>query len=514
MAGWAEMNASSRSGALAAVAIVAALVGWAVWKAPDRSAPAPGQSETAAEAAPEAAAETAPAETAAAAAPAEAAPEAAAEASPEATAEAAPEAPVIPPTIDVLRVAPDGTTTLAGRAGPGEVISVLVDGAETATVAADGAGQFATIFTLSPSATARMLSLLARAPDGTVTEGAEEVAIAPMPEPEPQAVAEAAPEAAPATDSAAPAGDETAAAAEPAGQAEAAAAAEPAGQAEAAAAAPAAEQTTETAAAPAPEPAAEAAEAAPEAPAAIIITDAGAEVLQAPGGAAAAAPAEAVTLQVISYAADGAVQLGGTGAAGATLRFYLDNAEVASATVAADGTWSLTGADIAPGIYTLRIDQLDSAGVVASRIETPFKRETLEALAAAAAPAAEPAAEAAPAAETAPEATAATTLSAEAPAQPEAPADDTTAALPQADAGAATAGAETAAAVPGADTAPQPSAAPITVTVQPGFTLWAIARKNLGRGILYVLVFEANRDQIRDPDLIYPGQVLSLPASP
>lgn len=478
MAGWAEMNASSRSGALAAVAIVAALVGWAVWKAPDRSAPAPGQSETAAEAVPEAAPE----------ASAEAAPEAsaeAAEAAPEVTSEAAPEVTATPPTIDVLRVAPDGTTTLAGRAGPGEVISVMVDGAETATVAADGAGQFATIFTLSPSATARMLSLLARAPDGTVTQGAEEVAIAPMPEPEPQAVAEAAP----AADSAAPAGDETAAAIEPAGQADAGAEAT------------AAEPATETADAPA--------EAAPEAPAAIIITDAGAEVLQAPGGAAEAAPAEAVTLQVISYAADGAVQLGGTGAAGAVLRFYLDNAEVASTTVGGDGAWSLTGADIAPGIYTLRIDQLDGAGAVASRIETPFKRETLEALAAAATPAPAATPEAAPAAEPAPEATAA-----EAPAQPEAPATETAAALPQADAGAATAAGGEAAATPGADAAPQPSAAPITVTVQPGFTLWAIARKNLGRGILYVLVFEANRDQIRDPDLIYPGQVLSLPASP
>ena len=49
------------------------------------------------------------------------------------------------------------------------------------------------------------------------------------------------------------------------------------------------------------------------------------------------------------------------------------------------------------------------------------------------------------------------------------------------------------------------------VTVQPGNTLWGISRKRYGRGILYVQVFEANRDKIRDPDLIYPGQVFSLP---
>lgn len=49
------------------------------------------------------------------------------------------------------------------------------------------------------------------------------------------------------------------------------------------------------------------------------------------------------------------------------------------------------------------------------------------------------------------------------------------------------------------------------VTVQTGNTLWAIARERYGEGILYVRVFEANRDAIRDPDLIYPGQVFNLP---
>ncbi|MEN8660411.1 MAG: LysM peptidoglycan-binding domain-containing protein, partial [Marivita sp.] len=49
------------------------------------------------------------------------------------------------------------------------------------------------------------------------------------------------------------------------------------------------------------------------------------------------------------------------------------------------------------------------------------------------------------------------------------------------------------------------------VTVQPGNTLWAIARDRYGEGPAYVKVFEANRDRIRDPDLIYPGQVFSIP---
>ena len=51
----------------------------------------------------------------------------------------------------------------------------------------------------------------------------------------------------------------------------------------------------------------------------------------------------------------------------------------------------------------------------------------------------------------------------------------------------------------------------VVVTVRKGFTLWAIARNTYGDGRLYVKVFEANRAQIRDPDLIYPGQVFSVP---
>lgn len=49
------------------------------------------------------------------------------------------------------------------------------------------------------------------------------------------------------------------------------------------------------------------------------------------------------------------------------------------------------------------------------------------------------------------------------------------------------------------------------VTVQPGYTLWGISRENYGEGPLYVRIFEANRDRIRNPDLIYPGQVFTIP---
>lgn len=49
------------------------------------------------------------------------------------------------------------------------------------------------------------------------------------------------------------------------------------------------------------------------------------------------------------------------------------------------------------------------------------------------------------------------------------------------------------------------------VVVQPGNSLWRIARRLYGNGVQYTVIYEANRDHIRDPDLIYPGQVLSAP---
>jgi nucleoid-associated protein YgaU len=52
------------------------------------------------------------------------------------------------------------------------------------------------------------------------------------------------------------------------------------------------------------------------------------------------------------------------------------------------------------------------------------------------------------------------------------------------------------------------------ITVQRGFTLWGIAEANFGDGILYVQIFAENRDAIRDPDLIFPGQIFALPDLP
>jgi LysM repeat protein len=56
-------------------------------------------------------------------------------------------------------------------------------------------------------------------------------------------------------------------------------------------------------------------------------------------------------------------------------------------------------------------------------------------------------------------------------------------------------------------TAPQT----ISYTVQSGDTLSAIAKKFLGNANDYMDIFNANRDQLSDPDKIKPGQVLKIP---
>jgi nucleoid-associated protein YgaU len=51
-----------------------------------------------------------------------------------------------------------------------------------------------------------------------------------------------------------------------------------------------------------------------------------------------------------------------------------------------------------------------------------------------------------------------------------------------------------------------------TYTVKAGDTLSAIAKDQLGSANAYMKIFEANRDQLTDPDKIKPGQVLKIPA--
>ena len=63
--------------------------------------------------------------------------------------------------------------------------------------------------------------------------------------------------------------------------------------------------------------------------------------------------------------------------------------------------------------------------------------------------------------------------------------------------------------VTGAPAAAAPAAR--TYTVKPGDTLSKIAKDMLGNAGAYMKIFEANKDQLTNPDLIKPGQVLKIP---
>jgi nucleoid-associated protein YgaU len=156
---------------------------------------------------------------------------------------------------------------------------------------------------------------------------------------------------------------------------------------------------------------------------------------------------DSVVIDSIAYDTEGEVQLSGRATGDGFVRVYLDNAPLLTAPVGEGGQWRTELPDVDTGVYTLRVDELDAGGAVTSRAETPFRREAVA---------------------------------------------DLQALDPDRD----------------GDARPRPVE---LVTVQPGNTLWGIARESYGEGILYVRVFEANRDRIRNPDLIYPGQVFTVP---
>ena len=64
----------------------------------------------------------------------------------------------------------------------------------------------------------------------------------------------------------------------------------------------------------------------------------------------------------------------------------------------------------------------------------------------------------------------------------------------------------------GSSTAAAPSSAGQTYTVASGDTLSKIAKKFYGNANAWNTIFEANKDQIKNPDMIHPGQVLKIPA--
>ena len=489
--------------------------------AQDAAAPVPSDAGSEPEAAADGETDTAkpPAQDTAAApdsATAEAAPEETASES--SSAEAATDTPAEPlssqlsaPKFDVVRIEDDGSALIAGQAdGRGHVI-LSVDGVEQAEARADlsGTGQFVIFAFLPSTGDQQSLKLHLYAEDGSgPVVSAQTVFVAP------------ATAAATATDStAAPVQEEVTVSESPDTAAETDTETEADTETETDTEI---ETGTETASTDVATPEAKA----DKAPATVILADEdGVRVLQ-DGAPSAAKPA--VTIDTISYSSNGDVILGGRGQAGNFVRIYLDNQFLATSKIAADGYWALELSDIEPGIYTLRVDELNAAGDVVSRAETPFKREAAEELAelmAAGTETEEPSAEG-------PSESAAETQVVDAEAlasvEPEAADDpqpeevvtqeevnvqaEVAELNPQGEQ--SSDGGSLAVEGQPADTASvlrTPSKKFRVRTVQPGSTLWAIAKESYGAGIEYFKVFEANKERIRDPDLIYPGQVFEIP---
>ena len=499
--------------------------------AQDAAVPAPAPSDAEPEAAADGETDTAkpPAQDTASApdsATAEAAPEETASESQ--SAEAGTDTPAEPlssqlsaPKFDVVRIEDDGSALIAGQAdGRGHVI-LSVDGVEQAEARADlsGTGQFV-IFAFIPSTgDQQSLKLHLYAEDGSgPVVSAQTVFVAP------------ATAAATATDSTAtPVQEEVTVSESPETVAETDTETEADTETETEADTETETETdteietgTETASTDVASPEAKA----DKAPATVILADEdGVRVLQ-DGAPSAAKPA--VTIDTISYSSNGDVILGGRGQAGNFVRIYLDNQFLATSKIAADGYWALELSDIEPGIYTLRVDELNAAGDVVSRAETPFKREAAEELAelmAAGTETEEPSAEGPSESAAEAEVVDAEALPSVEPEAADDPQPEQVVTQEEVNVQAEVAelnpqgeqssdGGSLAVEGQPADTASvlrTPSKKFRVRTVQPGSTLWAIAKESYGAGIEYFKVFEANKERIRDPDLIYPGQVFEIP---
>ena len=393
------------------------------------------------------------------------------------------------PQIETIRIEADGAVLIAGLVDPNQAVDVLVNDVALLTLYADGSGNFAGFFDLPYSSELRVIRLRVGTAEAYVFSDQDVLVLptqiaAPLPEaietPDEADIelaenAEATPEATASEQS--QANEALQGGLDPSGLSTKSSSAASAVEGEDNDNQSASEgETTESARAdlespdvqkPADESTAKAAEtpkiadakpeetasaqplseapakssADPAAPPKVLIADKdGVRVVQSDDSL----DQDAIAFDSISYDEDGQVMLFGRSNPMAYLRIYLDNAPVLLVRPDDDGNWKTLLSNVDPGVYTLRIDQVNAAGKVISRLETPFKKESPQKLL--------------------------THI------------QDT-----------------------------KTEARINVVTVQPGYTLWAIARKRYGRGILYVRVFEANRDKIRDPDLIYPGQVFDLP---
>jgi len=185
-------------------------------------------------------------------------------------------------------------------------------------------------------------------------------------------------------------------------------------------------------------------------------------------------------IDAVEAESGGKLYVSGTAAPGSSVRLYLNDAYIAAGTASLDGRveFSIRGG-VKPGDYRIRLEQIDPSGRVLARGEVPFNAPATALRENASVPASLPSDPAPVARE----------------AGPRAPGD----AIEQTATGST--GRRDSVVVPNIE----------TKVVIRGDNLWRISQASYGNGGRYTVIYGANRNQIRDPDLIYPGQIFILP---
>jgi nucleoid-associated protein YgaU len=377
--------------------------------------------------------------------------------------------PPASPAFDVVRVEPTGETVVAGRATPGATVELLLNGVRQSRVVADPSGLFALVPDSLPPG-AHELVLQVTNGDGTKVRSPQSVTVVVASNrKDPPLVTITAP-GQPAVVLSRPDAATTVASAKPD-------------------ATPPARAGADASAGPVP--------AKPDAKPSVIAGAGSPAATTAPPPAAKPRP----SIQIASVETEGTGKflVSASAAPAAVVRLYLNETFIAPASAAADGRVSFAiERGMQPGAYKVRLDDVDPvSGQVRSRAEVPF--EMPHQVAARAVPA-----QPVPSTQAAPAGTAGEEM---------APARFAVAGEPSGT-GPAQKEPET---TPGrtlADISPTVVVPEInTAVVSRGDSLWAISKRTYGAGFRYTVIYGANAGQIRDPDLIYPGQLFVLPVA-
>ena len=285
------------------------------------------------------------------------------------------------PSFDVARIGADGRAVIAGRAAPNSKVVLLDGGKEIARGEADARGEWVILLQDPPLASGQHELRAVHHIEGRAPVTSEQVVVAVVPAPVPAPTAAAKGTAASGTPSTPNVRrDETIV---------------------------------------------------------LLVPPSGAATLMQSPSAAGVPRSADLQVSTMDYDQHGQTTITGQATPGTTVRAYLDDKVVAEGKAGPDGRWKMAPAEpVGAGQHTLRLDRLALDGNPTARLELPFARLAVPAVA-----------------------------------------GDGTRRL----------------------------------YVVRGDNLWNIARAHYGEGWRHTMIFEANKEQIRNPHLIYPGQVFIVP---